>query len=153
MLKFLQKNSSQNVQTKGGGVKGFLNNVKKKLHFSCMKASLSIILVEKSAFKFKFHIFTALCRFWSFVHELLTMIFFFANYLFHPGWQYSYELKNPLFNLPMLNFVSILETPHSSFHAHPSRESDRKLLLPWLGSQRLATGCLLSTEIINVLQI
>ena len=42
----------------------------------CMKASLSIILVEKSAFKFKFHIFTALCRFWSFVHELLTMIFF-----------------------------------------------------------------------------
>ena len=60
----------------GAGVKGFLNNVKKKLHFSCMKASLSIILVEKSAFKFKFHIFTALCRFWSFVHELLTMIFF-----------------------------------------------------------------------------
>ena len=80
--------------------------------------------------------------------------FFFANYLFNPGWKYSYELKNPLFNLPMLNFVSILETPHSSPHGQPSsRESDRKLLLPWLGSQRPVTGCLLSTEIINVLQI
>ena len=41
-----------------------------------MKASLSIILVEKSAFKFKFHIFTALCRFRVFVHELLTKYLF-----------------------------------------------------------------------------
>ena len=29
-----------NVQIKGGGVKGLLNNVKKKLHFSLMTASL-----------------------------------------------------------------------------------------------------------------
>ena len=33
------KNSPHDVQTKGGGVKGFLNNVK-KLHFSYMEASL-----------------------------------------------------------------------------------------------------------------
>ena len=40
LLKFLQKNSPHNVQTKGGGgVKGFLNNVK-KLHFSYAMASL-----------------------------------------------------------------------------------------------------------------
>ena len=29
LLKFLQKNSPHNVQKKGGGVKGFLNNVQK----------------------------------------------------------------------------------------------------------------------------
>ena len=42
LLKFLQKNSPHNVHTKerGGGAKGFLNNVK-KMHFSCMKASLN----------------------------------------------------------------------------------------------------------------
>ena len=41
LLKFLQKNSPHNVQTKGGGrvSKVFFNNVK-KLHFSCTKASL-----------------------------------------------------------------------------------------------------------------
>ena len=33
-----------NVQIKGGGVKGLLNNVKKKLHFSYRMASLSLIL-------------------------------------------------------------------------------------------------------------
>ena len=33
LLKFLQKNSPHNVQTKGGGVKGFLNNVKKTALF------------------------------------------------------------------------------------------------------------------------
>ena len=41
LLKFLQKNSPHNVQTKGGGgVKGLLKNVKKKLHFPLMMASL-----------------------------------------------------------------------------------------------------------------
>ena len=42
LLKFLQKNSPHNVQTNGGagGVKGFLNNIKKKLHFSLVIASL-----------------------------------------------------------------------------------------------------------------
>ena len=39
LLKFLHKNSPHNVQTKGGGVKGLLNNVK-KLHFSLGMASL-----------------------------------------------------------------------------------------------------------------
>ena len=34
LLKFLQNNSPHNVQTKGGGVKGFLNNVKKNALFS-----------------------------------------------------------------------------------------------------------------------
>ena len=33
LLKFLQKNSQHNVQTKGGGVKGFLNNVQKNCTF------------------------------------------------------------------------------------------------------------------------
>ena len=33
LLKFLQKNSPHNVQTNGGGVKGFLNNVKKTALF------------------------------------------------------------------------------------------------------------------------
>ena len=34
LLKFLQKNSPHNVQTKGGrGVKGFLNNVEKNCTF------------------------------------------------------------------------------------------------------------------------
>ena len=33
LLKFFQKNSPHNVQTKGGGVKGFLNNVKKNCTF------------------------------------------------------------------------------------------------------------------------
>ena len=33
LLKFLQKNSPHNVQTKGGGVKGLLNNVKKNCTF------------------------------------------------------------------------------------------------------------------------
>ena len=33
LLKFLQKNSPHNVQTKGLGVKGFLNNVKKNALF------------------------------------------------------------------------------------------------------------------------
>ena len=33
LLKFLQKNSPHNVQTKGRGVKGFLNNVKKTALF------------------------------------------------------------------------------------------------------------------------
>ena len=33
LLKFLQNNSPHNVQTKGGGVKGFLNNVKKTALF------------------------------------------------------------------------------------------------------------------------
>ena len=33
LLKFLQKNSPHNVQTKGGGVKGLLNNVKKTALF------------------------------------------------------------------------------------------------------------------------
>ena len=40
LLRFLQKNSPHNVQTKGGGgVKGFLDNVK-KLHFSSLMSSL-----------------------------------------------------------------------------------------------------------------
>ena len=44
LLKFLQKNSPHNVQTKGGGgVNGLLNNVKKKLHFSLVSASLSLV--------------------------------------------------------------------------------------------------------------
>ena len=30
LLKFLHKNSPHNVQTNGGGIKGFLKNVKKK---------------------------------------------------------------------------------------------------------------------------
>ena len=34
LLKFLQKNSPHDVQTKGGGVKGLLNNVKKTALFS-----------------------------------------------------------------------------------------------------------------------
>ena len=34
LFKFLQKNSPHNVQTKGGGVKGLLNNVKKNALFS-----------------------------------------------------------------------------------------------------------------------
>ena len=42
-LKFLKKNSPHDVQTKGGGVKGLLNNVKKKLHFSYTMASLMMI--------------------------------------------------------------------------------------------------------------
>ena len=43
LLKFLQKNSPHDVQTKGGGGgKGLLNNVKKKLHFSLMSASLRV---------------------------------------------------------------------------------------------------------------
>ena len=33
LLKFLQKNSPHNVQMNGGGVKGFLNNVKKTALF------------------------------------------------------------------------------------------------------------------------
>ena len=33
LLKFLQKNSPHNVQTKGGGMKGFLNNVQKNCTF------------------------------------------------------------------------------------------------------------------------
>ena len=33
LLKFLQKNSPHDVQTKGGGVKGLLNNVKKTALF------------------------------------------------------------------------------------------------------------------------
>ena len=41
LLKILPKNHNIMFKTRmGGGVKGFLNNVKKKLHFSCMKASL-----------------------------------------------------------------------------------------------------------------
>ena len=40
-MKFAVKNSLHNVQTKGGGVKGLLNNVKKKLHFSYGTASLT----------------------------------------------------------------------------------------------------------------
>ena len=34
LLKFLQKNSPHDVQTKGGGVKGLLNNVQKTALFS-----------------------------------------------------------------------------------------------------------------------
>ena len=34
---------------KGGGVKGFLNNVKKKLHFSCTEASLIEVIRAKLA--------------------------------------------------------------------------------------------------------
>ena len=33
LLKFLQKNSPHDVQTKGGGAKGLLNNVKKNSTF------------------------------------------------------------------------------------------------------------------------
>ena len=33
LLKFLQKNSPHDVQTKGGGVKGLLNNVQKNCTF------------------------------------------------------------------------------------------------------------------------
>ena len=33
LLKFLEKNSPHDVQTKGGGVKGLLNNVKKNCTF------------------------------------------------------------------------------------------------------------------------
>ena len=33
LLRFLQKNSPHNVQTNGGGVRGFLNNVKKTAFF------------------------------------------------------------------------------------------------------------------------
>ena len=33
LLKFLHKNSPHNVQTKGGGVEGFLNNVQKNFTF------------------------------------------------------------------------------------------------------------------------
>ena len=36
-----------NVQIKGGGVKGLVNNVKKKLHFSLVMASLSWMLGSK----------------------------------------------------------------------------------------------------------
>ena len=42
LLKFLQKNSPHKCSNETrGGVKGFLNNVKKKLRFSCTEASLS----------------------------------------------------------------------------------------------------------------
>ena len=42
LLKFLQKNSLHVPTDGGGGLKGFLNNVKKKLQFSCMEASLRL---------------------------------------------------------------------------------------------------------------
>ena len=39
------KNSPHDVQTKGRGVKGLLNNVKKKLHFSYGTASLKLTII------------------------------------------------------------------------------------------------------------
>ena len=44
LLKFLQKNSPHNVQTKGGMVKGFLNNVLKNCTFLAWRLPLSNIL-------------------------------------------------------------------------------------------------------------
>ena len=46
LLKFLQKNSPHNVQTKwGGGAKGFLNNVKKDCTFdNCLITGAILIL-------------------------------------------------------------------------------------------------------------
>ena len=45
-LKVRQKNCNIHVQNKGGGVKGRLNNVKKKLHFWYWMASLTSQLLS-----------------------------------------------------------------------------------------------------------
>ena len=46
LLKFLQKNSPHNVQTKGGGVKGLLNNVQKNCTFLTRWLPLARKLLE-----------------------------------------------------------------------------------------------------------
>ena len=48
LLKFLLKSSPHNVQSNGGGVKGFLNNVK-KMHFSCRMASLIVVTLNRQS--------------------------------------------------------------------------------------------------------
>ena len=45
LLKFLQKNSPLDVQTKGGGVKGLLNNVKKNCTFLTRLHKASLIVL------------------------------------------------------------------------------------------------------------
>ena len=45
LLKFLQKNSPHDVQTKGGGVQRPFEQCSKKLHFSFMTASLIMMMM------------------------------------------------------------------------------------------------------------
>ena len=62
LLKFLQKNSPHDVQTKGGGVKGLLNNVQKNCTFLTRWLPLPSCIIILHPNIFVFAIFFILIR-------------------------------------------------------------------------------------------